>query len=340
MTRPAGSLLVAACAALLASGCGSDDAAATGDAAPSFEATSGVQLAYDAFPSLQRLTPGVEVTAGADQIELTAARGEREGGQVVVWPTKGAARVVPVASALRRDGGGGLPAGSVTVYYEQAMEVEQGSPAGRAGQYLDPLVPAAGRAVELREDARMPMWVDVAVPVGAKAGRYRGAVQVHHATKGGKVRADTDALATIPIAVTVRDATLPHRPTLHSNVGVEVRQVARFEGVAEGSIEQRDALDAYARVLAEARLSIADVGVLPPGTLPGEQARPGDAAYLEEVFTRRGVASVRLPFYMTYPFADPLGADRAAAVRYLRASAAWARRIGVLERAYVYAIDE
>jgi hypothetical protein len=43
---------------------------------------------------------------------------------------------------------------------------------------------------------------------------------------------------------------------------------------------------------------------------------------------------------MDYPFADPLGHDRAAAVRYLRRSAAWARSEGWGDRAYVFAIDE
>jgi hypothetical protein len=52
------------------------------------------------------------------------------------------------------------------------------------------------------------------------------------------------------------------------------------------------------------------------------------------------VASVRIPFYETYPFADPLGADRPAAVRYLRAAAKWARQNGFIDRAYVYVIDE
>jgi hypothetical protein len=52
------------------------------------------------------------------------------------------------------------------------------------------------------------------------------------------------------------------------------------------------------------------------------------------------VASVRVPFYLDYPFADPLGRDRPAALAYLRRAARWARSNGWMDRAYVFAFDE
>ncbi|MCW2962276.1 MAG: uncharacterized protein JWM90_2663 [Thermoleophilia bacterium] len=320
-------------------GCGGGSKPADGSA-QEFDRADATTARVATFPSLQRLTPSVDLATGEDAIELVAARGEREGGQFVAVFAKAPARIVVVASALEGPGTATIPARLVETWLEQSIEVEQGSPAGRAGSYLDPLVPAAGRDVEVRPDARLPVWVDVAVPVAAAPGAYAGSVQLRYATEDGKVRADTAVLAEVPLRVTVRGATLPHQPTLKSNMGVETAQVAKFEQLEQGSAKLRTALDAYGQQLADARLSIADVGVLPPGTLPGQAAAPGDAAYLQRQFTRRGVASVRLPFYITYPFEDPLGRDRTAAVRYLRAVADWARRLGVFEQSYVYAIDE
>lgn len=302
---------------------------------------AGGTVEFVTFPSITRLTPTVDVDdpEAGDAIALEAARGEREGGQLVAWASDGTPRVVLDATALRGTGGARIPAKRVRAYVEHAMVAERGSPAGRAGTYVDPLIPAAGRDVVLTADERLLAWIDVEVPTDAVPGRYTGSVLLRRAGKdGAPVEGDEQVLARIPVTVHVRRATLPHVPTLGSHVGHDGSQMVRFEEVEAGSPALREVTDRYAAELAAARLSIGDVGVLPPGAL--DAGAPGDDAYLRRIFDRRGVATVRIPFYMDHPFADPLGADRPAAVRYLRRAAAWARANGWGDRMNVFAIDE
>ena len=353
MHRPVLARVAAAlCATFVVAGCGGS----TSDEVRNDEAPAQLKPAsvtFATFPSITRLTPNVDVDAGGETIDLEAARGEREGGQLVAWAAKGEPRVVLQVGDLRAKGGARIPADRVHAYIEQAMTVEQGSPASRSGVYVDPLIPADGRDVVLANDERLLAWIDVAVPADAKVGTYVGTVRVRRAGKdGAPVRGhegdgdggDSDpgdgVLARVPIRVQVRAAQLPKVPTLASHVGLDQSQLVRFEEVAAGSTELRDVTDRYAKLLADSRLSIGDVGAIPAGTLPGHRGLAGDEEYLERVFGRRGVASVRIPFYVTYPFEDPLGRDRAAAVRYLRAAAKWARARGWADRMYVFAFDE
>jgi hypothetical protein len=332
-------VLLAATAIGLAA-CGSDARPDRSDPAVVAKLPPAV-VEFVTFPSLQRLVPTVDVDGGADSIDLDAARGEREAGQVVAWAPKGSPRVVLEPSALRAQGGERIAARRVRAYIEQPMTVERGSPSSRAGTYVDPLLPARHRDVRLAPDQRLLAWVDVDVPLDAVPGTYIGSVRIRRAdAKGRALGGDAGVLVRVPVRVHVRDATIPKVPTLASHVGLDQTQLVRFEGVASGSRALRDLTDRYAKELAAARLSIGDVGVLPPGAMPGERAAPGDEAYLERVFGRRGVASVRIPFYLTYPFADPLGQHRAQAVAYLRRSARWARSHGWGDRMYVFAFDE
>ncbi len=313
---------------------------------------------FRTFPSITRMTPNIDIDdeEAGTSIDLEAARGEREGGQLVAWAGKGDPRVVLevtrlVSTTPTEPYRMSISADHVTAYIEQPMTVERGSPAGRSGVYVDPLIPADGRDVVLSDDERLLAWIDVFVPTGQPTGTYVGTVRVRRAnTDGEPVRGTTDdeggeepgdgVLARIPIRVQVHAARIPKVPTLASHVGFDQSQLVRFENVEAGSTELRDVTERYATLLANARLSIGDVGALPPGTLPGHRGLPGDGAYLKRMFSQRGVASVRIPFYVTYPFEDPLRRDRAAAVRYLRAAARWARSNGWADRMYVFAFDE
>ncbi|MCW2927943.1 MAG: uncharacterized protein JWM86_1911 [Thermoleophilia bacterium] len=295
------------------------------------------------FSSIARLTPASDLASpiAGDAIDLEAARGEREGGQLIARALRGTPRVVLEPAALRSADGARIPARRVHAYLEQELVVRQGSPNGRSGTYVDPLVPARRRPVELGGDRRLIAWIDVDVPLDARPGTYSGSVAIRRARASGRATGGADGiLARVPVRLVVRDATIPKLPTLHSHVGLDQSQLVRFEGVRAGTPELRDVTERYATELAHARLSVGDVGALPPGSMPDVATDPEEAAYLRRVFTRRGVSSVRIPFYVTYPFRDPLGADRPAAIAYLRAAMAWARSIGVADRAYVFAFDE
>lgn len=340
MRRILAPVLLLAVAGVLVAGC---DRAGSDEEPPPEQVVS-AEVEHVVLPSIVRLTPTIRLDGrddAAQSISLDAARGEREAAQLVAWATVGEPRVVLEASELRGPSNERIASANVRAYVEHAMQVERGSPAGRSGTYVDPLIPASGRDVVLARDQRLLAWIDVSVPVDTRPGSYVGVVRIRRADEEGRpVGGDRGILSRIPVRVHVHAATIPHVPTLDSHVGFDQSQLIRFEGVAAGSRELRDVTERYAAELADARLSIADVGALPPGALPGHRGLPGDAAYLRRVFGRRGVASVRIPFYLDYPFADPLGRDRAAATAYLRAAGSWARHEGWGDRAYVFAIDE
>ncbi|MCW2950052.1 MAG: uncharacterized protein JWN41_1065 [Thermoleophilia bacterium] len=330
-------ILMCMLVALCAGGCSAQSEPPTGGAPHGVAAT--VRTAT--FSSAVRLTPTVDVTTGGRVASLMAARGEREGFQLVAWADRGSPRLVLVTHGLQGAAGTRIDARHVHAMIEQPVVVDRGSPAGRSGTYLDALVPAARRDVVLGPQQRLCAWVDVYVPLGTAPGRYSGTVELRTSSRQGRYATGSEGLlAQVPVTLVVRAATLPRRPTLGSSIGVDANQIARLEQVATGSKQLRTTIDTYAKVLAEARLSIADVSALPPTGVAGASGSADDSAYLQRLFNRRGVASVRIPFYATYPFAHPLDADRAAAIRYLRGAAAWARKHGMLDRAYVYVIDE
>jgi len=343
MRRSPLTAFVLACAALFVGGCAGAGGAADGTSdRASRPAAAPAAVKVATFPGFARLVPSVSVEGAPSTIELQAARGEREAAQLVAWAVRGTPRVGLSRTSLIGAGGRRIAEKHVRVSIEQPMLVERGSPAGRSGEFYEPLLPAARRAVVLGSEARLAIWVDVEVPLKAAPGTYSGSVEVRRADADGILEEGDDGLlARVPLSLRVRGATIPKRPTLDSSIGVDASQLLRFEPeVQAGSAELRALMQEAGDTLADARLSIADVGTLPPGTLASHGGLAGDEEYLERMFGQRGAASARIPFYMDYPFADPLGRDRPAAVAYLRAAARWLRSRGLLDRAYVYAIDE
>ena len=333
-SRAAAASLLVAVAGLVVVGCGRPDGSDERrvELAPA-------TVDHVVLPSIVRVTPSMDLDRddASAAIELAAASGEHEAAQVAILAPTGAPRVVVEPTKLV-NGPGRI---DVTAYLEHELVVERGSPAGRAGTYVDPLIPARGRAVELSSDRPTFAWIDYDVPRSATPGIYTGQVRIRRADADGVPIAGEDAiLDTIDVAVTVHHAGIPDQPTLDSHIGFDQSQLVRFEDVQGGTVQLRELTDRYAQLLADARLSIGDVGALPPGALAGHRGLPGDGDYLLEVFDRRGMASVRIPLYLDYPFKDPLGRDRAAVVQYLRRSMAWARRNGLADRAYVFVFDE
>ncbi len=258
------------------------------------------------LPSIVRVTPSMDLDRddATQAIELAAAMGEHESAQVAIWAPSGSPRVVVEPTKLVNLGA----RIDVTAYLAHEMVVERGSPAGRAGTYVDPLIPALRRPVELSSDGRTFVWIDVDVPSNTNPGTFTGEVRIRRAERDGTPVPGPDAiLDTIDVAVTVHEVRIPDVPTLDSHVGFDQSQLVRFEGVEAGTVQLRNVTERYAELLADARLSIGDVGALPPGALAGHRGLPGDGDYLLRVFDRRGVASVRIPLYLDYPFQDPLG---------------------------------
>lgn len=132
--------------------------------------------------ALVKLRPGDPIPPPGP-IELAAARGECEAGQVAVRAARPLAALSAEASALR--GPTALP---LTLYRVANVALARGSgPDGVAGEWPDPLIPVrdpyfreARRAfpVEVGAGRLQAIWVEVCVPRNAPAGAYAGEVTV------------------------------------------------------------------------------------------------------------------------------------------------------------------
>jgi hypothetical protein len=172
--------------------------------------------------------------------------------------------------------------------------------------------------------------VDVHVPAGAPAGNYRGELTV---------TANATNAVKIPIDLQVWNFTLPSRPSLRTNFG-DVREIGRFFDVWDGP--EYDQIDLkYNKMLIQHRV----MPHRPAGTAPAAMADGSIdtsvsharlAYYLDEL----GVNSWSIRFDRDSPFDDPLGADRARAIKYLRQLYQYLDDHGWAERVYAYFLDE
>ncbi|MCX5645881.1 MAG: DUF6067 family protein [Phycisphaerae bacterium] len=176
--------------------------------------TEAVAIKLHALPPTVRARQEGTV-AGADVVEISAARAEFESFQVVVTATEGNLRGVSAQmSPLKKETGESIPAKNVTCYREVYIPIRYSSP----GLIADPLVPfvnpytnervpeprwrdkgmegARFGAVgfDLWQDRHQPLWVDVEVPKGAAPGLYTGTLEV---------RAQNAERATVPVRLTV-----------------------------------------------------------------------------------------------------------------------------------------
>lgn len=143
-------------------------------------------------------------------LSLTAARREHESAQIVVsaGPEPLAVDRVKVADLRQIDGKGTIKADRIDVRLVGYAYLPKPSWRGiqRPGLWPDPLlrfqpfVCPPGQARSL--------WVTVAVPQDAAAGKYEGAIQIFSSNK---------SLASVPIDLQVRDFTLPDAPHLHTS---------------------------------------------------------------------------------------------------------------------------
>jgi hypothetical protein len=100
-------------------------------------------------------------------------------------------------------------------------------------------------------------------------------------------------------------------------------------------------LDKYVNLLAEHRLVAADLNVPAQiGTDPESIEGTPAMDRLDLVAARSQGSTIRFPIYATYPVKDPLGADRDEARDYLRTVARVLKERGLLERSYLYVVDE
>jgi hypothetical protein len=179
-------------------------------------------------PSLHRVGMSDPSNGGAPA-KLWAARGESESFQIVVnGGSKGLSHVNVTVSDLSGPEGAAIPKTSFTLYREKYMHVTSSSPNWKgsnqprgAGWYADALIPfndpdtgkpLSGAQIsavpfDLKSGLNQPIWVDLAVPRDAKAGKYSGTYTV----------TSDQGTSSAPIELTVWNFTLPASPSLKSS---------------------------------------------------------------------------------------------------------------------------
>lgn len=271
---------------------------------------------------------------------LKAAANEYEPFRLIVHAGDRALTGVTAVASSLNGRGGTIPAANLTRYRAHYVHITESSYRGAnpPGWYPDALIPfvdpqtgaelegatfdAAPFDVAAGENAEI--WVDLYVPPGTRAGRYRGAVTV---AAGGA------ELARVPIELTVWGFELPAEIAMRSNFGGLGSRVATGLGMDANSPEFAAVEKLYIDELLRHRAVPSSLGQLWPEWTPeaGLQVE-GEEEWLRALVEEKHVNALRMPFR----YSD----DPEKAKAYLRATADWLRGLDYLDLAYIYLKDE
>jgi len=269
--------------------------------------------------------------ARAAHVSLELARNEVEPFQIVLFdPDRSLADVALQPSELvREDGRARL--GPERIRVRQVREVKTdrpGYPVSRVGWWPDPLVETARFSVEA--GAVQPVWIEVRTAADTAPGLYRGTITIAPSNAPPQ---------TVSMAVTVWDFGLPaagHLKTAFDFYPGRLRQ-AYERWVPEGAARWGDRMDElqhrYVLAMLEHRLS--PIWNVDPVSDPSFGTRLN--TYVSGGLTTFGIGPRGGSFSNDWPDA-PEALEHAA--RPYRGMAEALRRLGVLDRAYVYAYDE
>ncbi|WP_395740782.1 glycoside hydrolase domain-containing protein [Prosthecobacter sp.] len=265
---------------------------------------------------------------------LYAARGEWEPFQIIVSATPELLKSLQVvATAIaRHDSEVLLPA--PTVLREHYVRVSTSTPRAPLppGDYPDALVPLdmAGQDFSGSAVVNQPFWVDVFVPYTAAPGAYTGEVRLQ--MPGGTA-------VTASYTLKVWDFDLPVVPSLRTSIMTTMRHVAQVHGLEYNdkgpSLAHASLLNAYYDLLAEHRLSVDQIYGSYPDASTGRLDEDKAERALRKHLLHRHCNSIGLPIWPKWPFQDPLGRDREAAMNYV---AQWMKLLGKIHcesRGYV-----
>jgi len=142
----------------------------------------------------------------------------------------------------------------------------------------------------------------------------------------------------VPVSLTVYDFVLPSIPSVRSDFGSAAR-AAPQHGLEAGApaflpIEERYHAAMIAHRIMPAAPDRCHPRALPDGSIDTTESHPVLKHYIDDL----GLNSIRLR--RGAPYKDPLGADRATAVKYLRNLYDYLEANGWADMAYIYVRDE
>jgi hypothetical protein len=247
---------------------------------------------------------------------LHAARGEWEPLQLIVTATPEQLKTIQVRATgiARNDSDALLPA--PTVLREHYVRVSTSTPMAPLppGDYPDALVPLDMPAQEISGTAvvNQPYWVDVFVPYTAAPGAYTGEVVCQWPDGTSLIASYT---------LNVWDFDLPVVPKLRTSIMTTVRHVAQVHGLEykdnAPSLAHATLLNAYYDLLAQHRLSVDQIYGSYPDAATGKLDPDKVEHALRKHLLHRHCSTLGLPIWPKWPFQDPLGKDRTAAMSYV-----------------------
>lgn len=248
--------------------------------------------------------------------QLHAARGEWEPLQIVLSATPEQLKRVEIQATgiAKRNADDLLPAPGV--YHEHYVRVSQSTPMAPLppGLYPDALLPLDMPAQDMggAEVVNQPFWVDVFVPYTAVAGDYHGEVRFKLAD---------GAVLAAPYSLRVWDFDMPVVPRLRSSIMTTVRRIAEVHGLEYKnnvpSLAHMGLLNAYYAFLAAHRLSVDQIHGSYPDAATGRLDEEKAERALRKHLLHRHASTIGLPIWPEWPYGDPLGKDREAAMAYV-----------------------
>ncbi len=246
------------------------------------------------------------VTGTFDAIVLDAMRNEHEAFQVIFRaPAQGTDGNRVAVSSLRSESGVEIPAEALTL--RRAHYILCDKHVSRPGWYPDALLPYHGEAFEVAAGQLQSIYIDIAVPADIPAGTYTGIITTEQ--NGDHLQA--------PLTLRVRDITLPEAPSFQSAFPIwgDEQLTAPFPDLKPDSPEYHDYYERFYWFMTGYRM--------PPDDIPV----PLDSPEAERFLRHPAINSFRIPYNPDQP------------ERFQEICAAL-REKGLLERGYVYTLDE
>jgi hypothetical protein len=279
--------------------------------------------------------------AGPNSANLEAAANEYEPFRIIIRNNGNRKLdILTVSASDLKSGSNAIPAGNIRFFRSHYLHVTKPSrrTENPTGWYPDALIPFedpdldTGRAdpdlvavpFSIDTGRNAEIWCDLYVPPGTEPGNYRGTVTIHSVTRKP---------AKIPVELTVWDFELPRKIAMPSHFGPLREGSTQLLGVEKGSREFLELEEGYHEALLEHRAMPSTPARLWPEWNESQGIlERGEAQRLRKLVEEKHVGALDIP--LRYEEDPP----RCRA--YLSAMAAWLRKLGYLDLAYVYLEDE
>jgi len=251
------------------------------------QSTTGNEFLWWVAPPVVKVRPLDRPPAALQQsAEISAARNEFESVQLVLRSPQPMSGLDIQVSALSDETGNSIPSSSIQIYLVGFVNVNRPTRVGGdTGEWPDALIPRVDFYYHERRNAfpfqlaagrNQPIWIDVYVPNGTRAGVYKGKVNV---TQAGK-----DFL-TVPLQLKVWNFALPSTSSLTTTFGFNgVTALKQHVGQYTSDDDIRSLTSLYSKAALLDRISLHGGTLIPPPfTVNGNSAAIDWSLYDQEM---------------------------------------------------------